>query len=104
MFRCTVPGGYVELVENGGIVLCDDGTMKDDNLVKKFFERMAVGMEKIGRLPYVNGDDLKEGLQTAGFVDVTVHRIKFPMAPWPKDKRLKQVGAMVGLLPRSLGI
>jgi hypothetical protein len=28
----------------------------------------------------------------AGFVDVEEHILKLPVGPWPKDKRLKNVG------------
>jgi hypothetical protein len=40
---------------------------------------------------------MKALLQDVGFVDVEVMTAKEPLGPWPKDERLKRVGAM-GLL------
>lgn len=35
----------------------------------------------------------ESSLKEAGFVDIVEERLKVPTAPWPKDKRLKLVGA-----------
>ena len=35
----------------------------------------------------------KNYLQEAGFEDVTEARFKVPTSPWPKDKRMKLIGA-----------
>lgn len=32
-------------------------------------------------------------MEEVGFVDVQQHALKLPIGPWPKDKRLKKVGA-----------
>lgn len=32
-------------------------------------------------------------MEAAGFVDVEEHVLKLPIGPWPKEQRLKQVGA-----------
>jgi hypothetical protein len=43
----------------------------------------------------------KSMLEEAGFEDVTENILKIPTNPWPKDKRLKQVGAFeVAAFPR----
>lgn len=97
-FRCTKPGGYIEIAENGGEILCDDGTMKPNNKVKLFFERMIRAVERTGRPGQMVGSEIKQKLEKAGFVDVVVHKLKFPMAPWPKDRKMKQIGEMVSVL------
>ena len=35
---------------------------------------------------------MKDGMERVGFVDVTEHRFKLPVGPWPKDKHLKTLG------------
>jgi hypothetical protein len=36
---------------------------------------------------------LKQWMQDAGFVDVEEHILKLPVGPWPRNPRLKEVGA-----------
>jgi hypothetical protein len=38
-------------------------------------------------------NNFKRYLQEAGFEDVTEFRFKIPTSPWPKDKRMKLIGA-----------
>jgi hypothetical protein len=38
---------------------------------------------------------MKSLLEKVGFEDVKVLPVKEPMGPWPKDPRLKRLGAMV---------
>lgn len=60
-------------------------------------------MGKIGR-PGPTSESLKTLLEEAGFVDIEVHNYKQPIGPWPKDKKLKQVGAMVSFFPSFVGV
>ncbi|KAF8540767.1 S-adenosyl-L-methionine-dependent methyltransferase [Trichophaea hybrida] len=98
IYRCTTPGGYVELAELGGKLMSDDGTMAEDNPMKRAFDLCHYhAMASIGRPP-ATAEDLKEKLETAGFVDVKVHTYKQVYGPWPKDQRLKRIGAMALLM------
>lgn len=38
-------------------------------------------------------DSYGSHMSASGFENVTEHRIKLPSAPWPKEKRLKLIGA-----------
>ena len=42
----------------------------------------------------------------AGFINITKHEFKFPIGPWPKDKRMRQAGAfgLVNLLEGIQGL
>lgn len=42
--------------------------------------------------PCTSPANLKTWMRQAGFVDIEEHILKLPTGPWPKDKRLKQVG------------
>jgi hypothetical protein len=88
---CTSPGGFAELGELGGITHSDDNTLHPG--IARSFSLCAQAMEKIGR-PFFTGVDLRQLLETAGFVDVVVENIKQPLGPWPRDERMKKVGAM----------
>jgi len=47
--------------------------------------------EKQGR-PLVVAPTMKERMEKAGFVDCVAQTAIWPIGPWPKDKRLKEVG------------
>jgi len=68
--------------------------MPENHGAKRFMDLLCSAMQKLGRPAYVTGESLKENLEKAGFVDVKVLGYKQPFGPWPKEKRLKHVGAM----------
>jgi len=92
----TKPGGYVELQELAASAHSDDGTMADDNGVNVFLQHIRDAMTKIGRPP-ATAEVMRKLLEDAGFVNVKIHPYKQPLGPWPKDKQLKRIGAMVML-------
>jgi hypothetical protein len=94
VYRCTKPGGYVALGELGMTVYSDDNTMGPG--FDKYIKLLVKGLTDMGR-PQATGKMLKDRLEKAGFVDVVVRDIKQPFGPWPKEKRLKNIGAMVML-------
>ncbi|KAI5846699.1 S-adenosyl-L-methionine-dependent methyltransferase [Tricharina praecox] len=101
-YRCTIPGGYIELAELGGVAHSDDGSMSPDNGVKVFLSLLDSGLRKMGRVASATGESLRANLEDAGFVDIDIFTCKQPLAPWAHDKKLKQVGA-VALLSAPTG-
>ncbi|KAF8543714.1 S-adenosyl-L-methionine-dependent methyltransferase [Trichophaea hybrida] len=93
VYRCVKPGGYVELAELGGIVYSDDNTL--DPGTKLWVEKLSEAMSKIGRPAHMTGETLKGNLIKAGFEDIHIFSYKQPLGPWPRDSRLKRVGAMM---------
>ena len=94
--RATKPGGYVELAEAEGIIY-DNETGEEaapGNGYRAFLERLAEAMRLSGRAPVATASLLKGFLKDAGFENVVVSRVKQPWGPWPKDPKLKQIGAM----------
>ena len=80
--------------------------MSDDNSLGPSFERMISlfnqALVKIGR-PSPAGEEMKRSLQRAGFMNVQVVTKKEPLGIWPRDKRMKRIGAM-GLLMLETGL
>ncbi|KAF8246582.1 S-adenosyl-L-methionine-dependent methyltransferase [Wilcoxina mikolae CBS 423.85] len=101
-YRCIKPGGYIELQEISGELHCDDGTMKPDNPIKIYLDTLAEAMIKSGRPAAANGAAMKEDLEDAGFVDVQVKVYNQPLGPWPKNERLKRIGAMMLLSSETM--
>ena len=59
-------------------------------------------LNKIGR-PSPAPQSMKTALEKAGFVDATFVTRKYPQGIWPKDRRLKHIGAMA-LLAAETGL
>ena len=95
-FRTLKPGGYLELAATVAAVGCDDGTFsmekaKDSayaKIGKTFFElHEALGADPAAPMKW------KEQMLSARLEDVQEFAFKIPTNPWPKDQRLKQIGA-----------
>lgn len=87
------PGGWVELACIYPLVKCDDGSMPPDSAFKtvcdKFYEASVIwGTPVDAPVRYARY------LLDAGFVDVSENIFKVPTAPWPKDERMKIIGAL----------
>lgn len=77
------------MAESGGVIHCDDGTMRSDNGVNRFYETLATALDRSGRLPYMLGSAMVRHLEDAGFVDVHLTKVKMPFGPWPRDAKLR---------------
>ena len=87
------PGGWCEFACIYPVVMCDDGTMPADSGFKVICERFMEASTIFGT-PVDCPLRFARYLQEAGFVDVSENIFKIPSSPWPKDKRLKKIGAM----------
>ena len=87
------PGGYLELACTVAFADCDDDSVPADSSYKEmsgiFFE-MNTAMGVDGWAPKY----WKQQLLDHGYDDVHERVFKIPTNPWPKDKRLKDVGAL----------
>ncbi|KIW21355.1 hypothetical protein PV08_01935 [Exophiala spinifera] len=93
MYEHTRPGGWVELASVYPRVMCDDGSMPDDSMFKFICDKFIEASYRMGA-PLDSCLRFAEYLRTAGFVDVAEHVFKMPSSPWPKDERLKKIGAL----------
>lgn len=83
-------------MEGEAITRSDDGTMADDNPTKIHVDLLGKALGKIGR-PVADLSKLAGSLRAAGFVDVKVELLKQPLGMWPRDPKMKKIGAMVTL-------
>ena len=87
------PGGYLELSCSLPEASSDDGTVPDNSAWKEFTNIFFEIGDKIGasgRAPKL----WKSQLLSQGFDDVHEHVFKIPSSPWPRDRRLKHIGAL----------
>ena len=85
-------GGYLEIAGSVPIIGCDDGTLPEDTayaeLSKIYFDiGEAIGATAMAPIYW------RRQLEEAGFEDIQENIFKIPTNPWPKDKRLKQIGS-----------
>ncbi|KAI5792664.1 methyltransferase [Pyronema domesticum] len=92
IYLCTKPGGWAEVAELEAKIHTDDNTMAPK--FEKWMNSVAEACARINR-PTWTAAMARELLQKAGFVDVHVETRKQPFGPWPKDERMKKIGAMV---------
>lgn len=120
-FRVTTPGGWIETVEVECVITSDDGTVTPDSALATWNKMFIEAGSKIGR-PFnvLSLDVQRKGLDEAGFVDIQQSNYKattplspsfsffsiwlimtkcvqIPMAGWPKDAKLAEVGRFVQL-------
>jgi SAM-dependent methyltransferase len=89
----TKPGGWCELACIYPVPMCDDGTMPADSGFKVICDKFIEASYLFGA-PADCPLRFSEYLRNAGFINVAEHIFKVPSSPWPKNKRLKQIGAL----------
>lgn len=85
------PGGYFELEDSCWPAVCDDGTLKEDAPFARWTRLIVEATDKIGR-PINRTAGMDALFRARGFEDVRKTRVKFPVSPWPRDQRLKELG------------
>ncbi|KAH0538562.1 hypothetical protein FGG08_004850 [Glutinoglossum americanum] len=90
--RNTKPGGWVEFQDFDFKYYSVDGSLKDDMPLTKWDNLMIEASIASGR-EGCPGPRLKGFIEDAGFENVTEEVFPFPIGMWPKDKKLKEMGA-----------
>ena len=90
VFDHLKPGGWFEHTEVGVEVFSDDSTIKGTILEDWGGLSLTAG-DKFGRTLRIV-DQTKELMEATGFTNVTYRPFKWPIGPWPKDRKLKEIG------------
>ena len=89
-FDALQPGGWLEIKEVTLPVVCNDNTLEGTSL-SKFIDNMMKASEMSGaslEKPW----QYRKWMEEAGFVNVKEYVYTFPINPWPKDEKLKDLG------------
>lgn len=89
--RHTKPGGYFEMQELDCRYKSDDGSLTEDSNLAYWSRVLTEASVKYNR-PIPHHHEYFEWFERAGFVDVKQITVKSPTNPWPKDKKLKEIG------------
>jgi len=90
--RHVSPGGYVEFQDIDLSIYSDDGTLHAQSDLYKWNRLLAQACNQLG-VEHSPGPKLKSWMEKAGFVNIVEQVYKLPWGPWPKDKKLKEIGA-----------
>ncbi|KAF4911812.1 Secondary metabolism regulator LAE1 [Colletotrichum fructicola] len=90
-YKNLEPGGYLEIQDSIWPPVCDDGTLKEDSALYKWSHLLVEACDKIGR-PINQTNKRPAMMEAAGFEEIKTTRVRFPISPWPKDQKLKEVG------------
>ncbi|KAJ5156603.1 hypothetical protein N7492_009406 [Penicillium capsulatum] len=84
-------GGWIEQIEVSTSVKSDDGTLPPESALANWGRNITESAIRAGKaadvLPTMASD-----IEEAGFVDIHEKTYKWPIGPWPRDKRFKDAG------------
>jgi SAM-dependent methyltransferase len=87
------PGGWLELSASVPDIRTDDDSIPKDSAYPQARRILFEMATKMGT-PLEAPRSWKDQVERIGFVEVKEVVYKLPMGPWPKDKRLKEIGAV----------
>ncbi|KAJ5097856.1 hypothetical protein N7532_004857 [Penicillium argentinense] len=94
--RCydnLIPGGWIEQVEASPVIQCDDGSLPASSILNTWGDYTMECAKRFGR--ELNAiDTMSDSIHKAGFVDVHEKEYKWPIGPWPRDKKYKEAGTV----------
>ncbi|KAJ6007523.1 hypothetical protein N7540_011499 [Penicillium herquei] len=87
------PGGWIEQLEMSCFLECDDESMAEDSILRTWGPRLTKAADRSGRRFGIM-HTMRDSIARAGFTDIHVKEYKLPVGPWPRDKRLKEIGSV----------
>ncbi|TVY46487.1 putative methyltransferase [Lachnellula occidentalis] len=90
--RHLKPGGWLEFQCIDGTLKCDDGSLPKGSQFREYDRLFRVAASAFGT-PLEAAASYAKWFVEAGFEGVTEKVFKMPTSPWPKDPRLRMVGA-----------
>lgn len=92
-FNCTKPGGWVEFQDWNTFIYSQDNSIAPESDMAKFHAMCGGGREAQG-FDMKPGVSLERWMIEAGFQNVQAYKLYLPLGTWPRDKRLKEIGAL----------
>ncbi|RYP28266.1 hypothetical protein DL767_007296 [Monosporascus sp. MG133] len=91
IFENLTPGGWAEFQDFDLQYYSEDGSLTESHDTLKWINTLLKAARKIDRDP-CPGVSLEKWVKEAGFKNVTHHRFRFPIGPWPRDPKMKEIG------------
>ncbi|RYP88867.1 hypothetical protein DL770_004565 [Monosporascus sp. CRB-9-2] len=99
VYQFLKPGGWFQHIEPNIELRCDNPDVKfdDTHVFRQWSKLFYDAGDKIGRTFRFNEESMVKYARDAGFSEITHKKFTIPHGPWPKDKRLKEMGMYVGM-------
>ncbi|KAF2258124.1 S-adenosyl-L-methionine-dependent methyltransferase [Lojkania enalia] len=92
-YKFLKPGGWVEFQDfDTRFYTSSGGEFNSESIIAEWADKLADGVRKFGIEPDP-GPRIEGWVKEAGFANVVAKTLPFPVGTWPKDKRLKEIGA-----------
>ncbi|KAL1983201.1 hypothetical protein VTN96DRAFT_375 [Rasamsonia emersonii] len=93
-FKFTKPGGWVEFQDfNMRFYTTSGGEFKPGCPLDQWTTEVIEGLKTLGMEPEP-GPKLEGWVKEAGFINVHHQVLPLPVGVWPKDKKMKEIGAL----------
>lgn len=90
-YKALKPGGWIQFCEYNVIAKSYDNTLPDPSPALELVKSLVLAGAKMGLNLHV-ANELADMSKEAGYTNVTEQIVDFPMAGWPRDRRLKEAG------------
>ncbi|CAK7233869.1 hypothetical protein SBRCBS47491_008757 [Sporothrix bragantina] len=90
-YKSLKPGGWVEMQELLGEIMCDDNTMPEDDPLNYVYQLADQAFSKFG-MDVKLARNLEPILRDAGFVNIQCIAKKVPIGVWAKNKTMRLIG------------
>ncbi|KAK3353957.1 S-adenosyl-L-methionine-dependent methyltransferase [Lasiosphaeria hispida] len=99
IYQFLKPGGWFQHIEPNIELRVDnpDVPFGEDHVFNQWAKLFYDAGDVIGHTFRVNEESMVKYARDAGFAEITHKKFKMPHSPWPKDKRLKEMGRYTGL-------
>ena len=92
-YNALKPGGRIEVADIVWHFDCQDGTLKDDSASNNWANEFHRLSQSLFHVDFAPSPKMEDWLLKAGFDPVKKTTKIVPVGPWPKDKKLKELGA-----------
>ncbi|KAL1651963.1 hypothetical protein SLS58_000086 [Diplodia intermedia] len=92
-YRFLKPGGWIELQDFTMKFYTTNGEFKPGCPLDKWCDGVIEGVKAWGREPEP-GPLLEGWVKDAGFTNITHKLLPLPVGTWPKDRKMKEIGAL----------
>jgi hypothetical protein len=86
------PAGLIEVADFTWDFDCQDGSMRPDSASVKWANQFHKLATETFKMDFGPSPKMAGWLAEVGFEDVKVETMIVPVGPWPKDRRLKEIG------------